>query len=115
MLQEASRAFTAQFGRDFDVFVSPTMAIEPPLVGCHLGRRRGRSEGPGHQLHSHGRLHRRCSTCGPARRSRCPCHVADSGLPVGVQFAAPPWQEALLLRLASQIEAARPWAALPEL
>jgi len=39
-----------------------------------------------------------------------PLHVSDSGLPVGVQFAAGPWQEATLIRLASQLENAAPWA-----
>jgi amidase len=39
-----------------------------------------------------------------------PLHVSESGLPVGVQFAGGPWQEALLIQLASQIEQAAPWA-----
>jgi amidase len=40
-----------------------------------------------------------------------PLHISDSGLPVGVQFVASPWQEATLIRLASQIETAQPWSS----
>jgi amidase len=39
-----------------------------------------------------------------------PLHWSDDGLPVGVQFVARPFQEATLVRLAAQLEAARPWA-----
>jgi amidase len=39
-----------------------------------------------------------------------PLHWTHDGLPVGVQAIGPPAGDALLVRLAAQIEAARPWA-----
>lgn len=40
-----------------------------------------------------------------------PLMMHGSGLPIGVQLAAPPAQEHLLLQLATQFEASHPWAA----
>ncbi len=38
-----------------------------------------------------------------------PLHWSETGLPIGVQAIGPPAGDALLLSLAAQIEAARPW------
>ncbi len=39
-----------------------------------------------------------------------PLHWSEAGLPIGVQAIGPPGGDALLLALAAEIEAARPWA-----
>ena len=38
-----------------------------------------------------------------------PLALSAGGLPIGVQFAARPAEEALLFRLAGQLEQAGPW------
>jgi amidase len=39
-----------------------------------------------------------------------PLHHSDAGIPIGVQLVGPPAGEELLISLAAQLEAARPWA-----
>ncbi|MGZ4340405.1 MAG: amidase family protein, partial [Gaiellaceae bacterium] len=39
-----------------------------------------------------------------------PLHWSEDGLPIGVQLIGRPFAEATLLRVAAQLEQARPWA-----
>lgn len=107
-LQDASRVFTPQFGRDFDVLVTPTMAVEPPEVGSIWA---GMDEDPGAPLLNATPMAAYTAmfnvTGQPALS--LPMHMSPSGLPVGVQFAAAPWSEAVLLRLGAQLEEAVGW------
>lgn len=110
-LQRWTREVNAQWGRDFDVLITPTMVIQPARAGVILDD----------------------ITTDPAQVSdtvlasvlftamfnmnglpaiSLPVHqAADTGLPIGAQVVAGPWQEGLLLRLASQLERVVPWAA----
>ena len=107
-LQDASRAFTPQFGRDFDVLVTPTMAVEPPEVGSIWA---GADVDPGAPLLNATPMAAYTAmfnvTGQPALS--LPLHTSPDGLPVGVQFATGPWDEATLLRLGGQLERHVPW------
>lgn len=90
----------------YDVVLTPTLATAPWRIG-HLSpilpreellRRTARAVGytPIHNI----------AGC-PAMS--VPLHWTDEGIPIGTHFAAAPGAEALLLGLAYQLEAARPW------
>ena len=88
----------------FDVLVSPVIAIPPPPLGwlsdSELGTER---------LTSILQFTAQFNVSGQPAVS-LPLHWSDGGLPVGVQFVGPIDDEALLIRLAAQLEAAAPWA-----
>ena len=89
---------------DFDLLVSPVIAVPPPPIGWlsdpDLGTER---------LTSIIQFTPQFNMSGQPAMS-LPLHWSPDGLPVGVQFVGPIDDEALLLRVASQIEAAAPWA-----
>jgi amidase len=105
-LQAVARRVVA-FWQEFDVVVTPTLAMTPVRIGWQ--------EGPGGAVEQ---LLRNTAftpftaianlTGLPAMS--LPLHWSKDGIPVGVQAIGPPAGEALLLRLAAQVEAARPWA-----
>ena len=108
-LQRQSRGILARFDDEFDLLLSPTMAIEPP---------RGRSARRRSMPNPTSRRWRSCrwppsppcSTSPGSPPSACPLHVAASGLPVGVQLVAGAFRDAQLIRVASQLEDADPWS-----
>ena len=108
--QRLTRTVLANFGRDFDILITPTLACLPPEVGTW---RTGMDIDPVMGLFN-------CvpmaaftavwNVCGVPATS-VPTHVdVPTGLPVGVQIVAPPWRDDLCLQVAGQLEQALPWA-----
>jgi amidase len=108
LTQTLTRELVAPFGRDIDVMLTPTMAVEPPRCGAVW---EGADTEP---LMAVLNCYPMAAFTTPWNVTGLPAlslplHQAPSGLPVGVQFIAGPWQEATLLRLGAQLEAAQPW------
>jgi amidase len=106
-LQRLSRD-VARFLLDYDVLLTPTLSEPPPPIGSF-------DPTPGNPLQG---LYRAATfmpftpianiTGQPAMSM--PLYWNAEGLPVGAQFAGRFGDEATLLRLAAQLEQARPWA-----
>jgi amidase len=98
---------TVAFWRDFDVVVTPTLALPPVPIGWQES-----VDGAIEQL-----LRSAVFTPFTAIANltglpavSLPLHWSPGGLPIGIQAIASPAGEASLLRLAAQLEEARPWA-----
>jgi len=104
-LQSVARRIVA-FWAEVDVVLTPTLALPPVPVGWQEA-----VDGAFEQL-----LRNTVFTpftavvnlTGQPAMS-LPLHWNDAGLPVGVQAIGPPAGEALLFRLAAELEEARPW------
>jgi len=107
-LHRLSRRIVARWGTEFDLLVTPTMAIEPPPVGV-LQAVHAVPEVPPLEVLSMAAFTAVFNITGQPAIS-LPLHMAASGLPVGVQLVAGPWQDDRLLRVAAQLEAAAPWS-----
>ncbi len=106
-LQAISRQ-VARFFQRYDIWITPTLA-EPPLP---LGSFEPTEEDPLNGLRRAAQFvpfTPICNITGQPAMS-VPIHWNKQGLPIGVHFVARFGEEATLFRLASQIEAARPWA-----
>lgn len=106
-LQAISRQ-VARFFQRYDIWITPTLA-EPPLP---LGSFEPTEEDPLNGLRKAAQFvpfTPICNITGQPAMS-LPIHWNKQGLPIGVHFVARFGEEGTLLRLASQIEAARPWA-----
>lgn len=88
----------------FDVLVTPTMSTPPPPIGWLSDP----DEGPGRVAHLVAFTSQFNVSGQPA--VSLPLHMSESGLPIGIQFVGPYGDESMLIRLASQLEDAAPWA-----
>ena len=108
-LQRFTRQMVARWGREFDILLSPTMTIPPPRAGEILAAAHGSTEGsPALQVFQMAVLTSGFNMTGQPAIS-LPTHMSAEGLPIGVQLVAGPWEEALLLRISSQLEQAVGW------
>jgi amidase len=107
LVQTAARRIVA-FTSGFDVVLSPTLALPPVPIGWQDEGVEGAIE----QLMRNVAFTPFTAVANmtglPAMS--LPLHRTANGLPVGVQALGPPAGEALLFRLAAQIERAAPWA-----
>lgn len=106
-LQQIARR-TVSFWNDVDVVVTPTLALQPVPIGWTW---KG-TDGDPHRAFAAQTLFTPFTplvnvTGQPAMS--LPLSWSEGGLPIGVQLIGRPFGEATLIRLASQLEQARPW------
>jgi amidase len=96
------------FLQRYDVWLTPTLARPPIELGAF--------DEPGKQsldaflgFDSDWNPWLPLANCSGSTSATLPLHWTDDGLPVGVQMMMAPSREARLLRLAAQLEEARPW------
>lgn len=94
---------TAQWGRDFDVLLTPTMATTPPLVGTVLAEANEDFAGARVTENQMVAYTAFCNIAGLPAIS-LPVHRTPEGLPIGAQLVGAPFGEALLLRIAAAVE-----------
>jgi amidase len=88
----------------FDILVTPALAVPPPEIGWLSNPELGTERLTDILLFT------AQFNVGGQPAVSLPLHQSADGLPVGVQFVGPYGDEALLIRLASQLETAAPWA-----
>jgi amidase len=106
-LQHNSREVASWWTEGHDLLLTPTIAEPPPPLGSF-------DSPPDNPLHG---LFRAAElvpftppfNCTGQPAISLPLHWNDDGLPIGVQLVAAFGREDLLLRVAAQLEAARPW------
>jgi amidase len=97
------------FWNDYDVLVTPTLAQPPIPIGA---LRPAQGEPPVKMLENSAGFVPFTPVFNVTGQPAIslPLSQSPDGLPIGVQFVGPPAGEELLLSLAAQLEAARPWA-----
>jgi amidase len=95
------------FWNGVDIVLTPTLALPPVPIGWQ-----DEVDGPFEQLLRNTEFTPFTAVANltglPAMS--LPLHWSEAGLPIGVHVIGPPAGDALLLQLAAEIEAARPWA-----
>jgi len=100
----ARRAIAWWFDGGFDLLLTPTCAEPPPVLGDLTDPETG-----GSRLLPFVLFTAPFNVTGQPAMS-VPLATSASGLPVGVQLVSAPYREDVLIRVAAQLEQARPWA-----
>ncbi|MDX6675301.1 MAG: amidase [Solirubrobacteraceae bacterium] len=108
-LERMSRQMLEPWGREFDVLLTPTMAITPPAAGAVLDVTHANPEAPAEAVIAMVAFTAFANVTGQPAIS-LPVHWTDDGIPVGAQLVGRPWDEATILQLAGAVEQALPWA-----
>jgi amidase len=108
-LELLSRREVARWGRDFDLLLTPTSAVLPPIAGATIEAQHAAPDLPVPEVVASVSFTAFGNVSGLPAIS-LPLHVTDDNLPVGVQLTGGPWQEATLIALAATLEKAAPWA-----
>ena len=108
MLELLSREETQAWGRDFDVLVTPTMGVPPAPAGAIMEIAHSKPGQPSELVVATVAFTAFANVTGQPAIS-LPVHEAD-GVPIGAQLVGGPFDEATLIRLASALEQALPWA-----
>lgn len=99
--------YLSSFG-DLDVLLTPTLSADPAPVGALSFNRFPDVESWNEAGYRFAPFSTPANICGQPAAS-CPTFRTAEGLPVGVQIAGKPGQDALLLQLAAQIEQIVGW------
>ncbi|WP_088288306.1 amidase [Kineosporia sp. A_224] len=108
-LYAESAQLVTQWGRDFDLLLTPTMATTPPLVGTVLEEANRDFAGPRLTENQMVAFTAFCNVAGLPAVS-LPVHASPDGLPVGAQLVGAPFGEFDLLRIAASVEEHFGWA-----
>ena len=92
----------------FDLLLTPTLAEPPPVLG-DIGRQDDGGGNSASRSIPFAAYPAPFNVTGQPAMS-VPLHWTASGLPLGSQLVAAPFREDLLIRVAAQLEQARPWA-----
>jgi amidase len=108
-LERLSRREVARWGKDFDLLLTPTSGILPPPSGQILTAQHAAPDQPVFETIA--------SVCFTAFGNvtglpaiSLPLYWNADGIPVGTMLTGGPFEEARLIRIGAQLEAARPWA-----
>jgi amidase len=100
----------AKFQQSYDVILSPTLAKPPVPLGV-LSLSPASIAAYGKDVTEFGPYTALYNVTGQPSMS-VPLHWSAEGLPIGVMFSGRFGDDAMLLRLASQLEKAKPWAGI---